>query len=671
MKKPHPIEKATQAGTPVPASGVFPVFSTWDGKIIDQRGGQISSVKGSCPDKFKDLPFRGLMAWNGIILREEDTDIPSLAYAYLREARKISCGECSVCMIGIDRVMEIFRRFMEGVGTRKDLNEIGEIAHEVSVNGKCNFGRSAALVPVADAVKCFPGDFLALIRGEKQLFNHGYESAVTAPCIEACPAGLPITAYIEKIKNFQFRESLTLIRSKCILPGVIGRACTHPCEAACIRRQVDESVSIRLLKRAVSDQDLKEGCSVLSPPKVNQKEKICIIGAGPAGLAAAYHLRLMGYGVTMFDRLSVMGGMAAAGIPDYRLPKDILLNETSLIKRMGVEVLLNRRIEHLKWDELKKKGFKALFLAIGAHRGVDIGLAGENEIVEGFEQGIDFLREIQKWRSSIKPVHKVFILGGGNVAVDCARSCLRLGCSRVEILYRRSRAEMPALPEEIEEALKEGVKIRYLTAPLRVVCKWGRIEGLECIRMKLGAPDGSGRRKPIPIDGSNFILKADMVIAAVGQEIDTSFMTEKDRRLLSQGGKILVDPVSCRTNKEGVFAGGDCVTGPATLIEALDMGNRAARSIDAYLQGKNSSEIRVFDGIDTAAQRGNGFFPERRVVRAPALEGRDRLGDFAEVERGFTQTEAMEEARRCLRCYRLMVWEVDKSRQENTQGRGK
>lgn len=671
MKKPHPIEKVRLPSAPASSPGPFPVFSTWGGKVIDQRGGQGSPVTGTFPDKFKDLPFRGLMAWNGIILRDEETDIPSLTYAYLREARKISCGECSVCMIGIDRVMEIFRKFMAGMGTRQDLKEIAEIAHEVSVNGKCNFGRSAALVPVADAVKCFRGAFLALIRGERQLFNHGYESAVTAPCIEACPASLPITAYIEKIKNFQFRESLTLIRSKCILPGVIGRACTHPCEAACIRQKVDASVAIRLLKRAASDQDLKEGCTALTPPQAKKKEKVCILGAGPAGLAAAYHLRLMGYGVTMFDSLPVMGGMAAVGIPDYRLPKDILLHETNLIKRMGVEVLLNRRIEHLKWDELKKKGFKALFLAIGAHRGADIGLAGENEIVEGFEQGIDFLREIPKWRSGIKPVHKVFILGGGNVAVDCARSCLRLGCSRVEILYRRSRAEMPALPEEIEEALKEGVKIRYLTAPLRVVCKWGRIEGLECIKMKLGTPDGSGRRKPIPIEGSNFTLKADMVIAAVGQEIDTSFMTEKERKLLSQGGKILVDSVTCSTNKEGIFAGGDCVTGPATLIEALNMGNRAARSIDAYLQGKDFHETRVFDGIETASQRGNYFFPESRVVKAPFLEGRDRLGDFAEVERGFTQAEAMEEARRCLRCYRLMVWEVDKSRQETTQGRGK
>ena len=671
MKKPHPIAKVNQPGTPIPASGTFPVFSTWDGRLIDRRDGRSRPDRGTCPDRFRDLPFRGLMAWNGIVLREEDTDIPSLTYAYLREARKISCGECSVCMIGIDRVMEIFRRFMDGKGTRQDLKEIAEIAHEVTVNGKCNFGRSAALVPVADAVKWFRSSFLALIRGEKRLFNHGYESAVTAPCIEACPAGLPVTAYIEKIKNFQFQESLALIRSKCILPGVIGRACTHPCESACVRRKVDETVAIRLLKRAVADQDLKEGCTPLPLPKVKKKEKICIVGAGPAGLAAAYHLRLMGYAVTIFDSLPVMGGMAAVGIPDYRLPKDVLLHETGLIRRMGVEVLLNRRIEHLKWDEWKKRGFKAFFLSIGAHRGADIGLAGENDIVEGFEQGIDFLREIQKGHSGIKSAHKVFILGVGNVAIDCARSCLRLGCNRVEILYRRSRAEMPAMPEEIEAALKEGVKIRYLTAPLRVICKWGRIEGLECIKVRLGAPDAGGRRKPIPVEGTNFILKADRVIAAVGQEIDMSFLTEKDKKLLFQGGKIFVDPVSCRTNKEGVFAGGDCVTGPATLIEALDMGNRAARSIDAYFQGKGFDEMRIFEGIDTASQRGGVFFPERRVAGEPSLEGRGRLDDFAEIERGFTQAEAMEEARRCLRCYRLMVWEVEKSRQETTQGRGK
>lgn len=671
MKKQHPIEKGNQQKKTLPQRNVFPALSTWGGKFTDQRTSPATLSKDAFPEKLKDLPFNGLMGWNGIVVRHADTDIPSLTYAYLREARKISCGECSVCMIGIDRVMEIFRKFIEGEGTRQDLKEIEAIAHEVSVNGKCNFGRSAALVPVADAIKHFQGDFLALMKGERELLNHGYASAVTAPCIEACPAGLPITAYIEKIKNFQFRESLELIRSKCILPGVVGRACTHPCEAVCVRGKVDEPVAIRLLKRAAADMDLQEGCSALPQPRAERKEKICIIGAGPAGLAAAYHLRLLGYGVSIFDGLPVMGGMAAVGIPDYRLPKEVLLHETNLIKRMGVEVFLNRGIELLKWEDLKKKGFKALFLAVGAHRGADIGLAGENDLVEGFVQGIDFLKDIQERCNDIKPLNKVFILGGGNVAIDCARSCLRLGFPHVEILYRRSRKEMPALPEEIGEALKEGIKIRYLTAPLKVSSKWGRIEGLECVKMKLGESDDSGRRKPIPVEGSNFTLKADMVIAAIGQEIDTSFMTEKDRKILTRGNKIWVDPLTCQTDREGVFAGGDCVTGPATLIEALDMGNRAAQSIDAYLQGKAGESQRVFAEIDTTSQRDNGFIPVKRAVRVEPMPESERLTDFFEVEPGFTRSEAMEEARRCLRCYRLMVWEVDKTKQEQPKGRSK
>ncbi len=670
MKKQHPIEKGNQQKKSLPSRDVFPLMSTWGGKFTDRRK-TTALPKNSCPEKLKDLPFNGLMAWHGIVVRKADTDIPSLTYAYLREARKISCGECSVCMIGIDRILEIFRKFIEGDGTRRDLKTIEEIAHEVAVNGKCNFGRSAALVPVADAIRYFKNDFLALIRGDRALVNHGYESAVTAPCSEACPAGLPITAYIEKIKNFQFSESLALIRSKCILPGVVGRACTHPCEAVCVRGKVDEPVAIRLLKRAAADQDLQTGCSPLPLPRLSKKEKVCIIGAGPAGLAAAYHLRLLGYGVTIFDGLPVMGGMAAVGIPDYRLPKEVLLHETNLIKRMGVEVFLNRNIDLLKWEDLKKKGFKALFLAVGAHRGADIGLAGESELVEGFEQGIEFLRSVQDRHSDIKPRKKVFILGGGNVAVDCARSCLRLGFEHVEILYRRSRKEMPALPEEIAEAEKEGVKIRYLTSPVKVHSKWGRIEGLECVKMKLGEPDDSGRRKPIPVTGSNFVLKADMVIAATGQEINTSFLTEKDRKALTRANKIWVDPLTCRTDREGVFAGGDCVTGPATLIEALDMGNRAARSIDAHLQGKTIAAQNVYAGIDTTLQRDNGFLPTKRAVRVNPLPESDRLADFREVEPGFSQSEAMEEARRCLRCYRLMVWEVDKTKQEQPEGRSK
>jgi formate dehydrogenase beta subunit len=671
MKKQHPIGTGNQQKTSLPRPNAFPLMSTWGGKFTDQRKTTPAPFQDAFPEKLKELPFNGLMAWNGIVVRKEGTDIPSLTYAYLREARKISCGECSVCMIGIDRVMEIFRKFIEGDSTRQDLKEIERIAHEVAVNAKCNFGRAAALVPVADAIRYFKNDFLALIRGDQELVNHGYASAVTAPCSEACPAGLPITAYIEKIKNLQLSESLNLIRSKCILPGVVGRACTHPCETACVRGKVDEPLAIRLLKRAAADEDLQAGCSPLRPPREAKKEKVCIIGAGPAGLAAAYHLLLLGYGVTIFDGLPVMGGMAAVGIPDYRLPKEVLLHETNLIKRMGVEVCLNHNIDLLKWEDLKKKGFKALFLAVGAHRGADIGLAGENDLVEGFEQGIDFLRSIQDHCTDVKPVKKVFILGGGNVAIDCARSCLRLGFGHVEILYRRSRKEMPALPEEIAEAEAEGVKIRYLTAPVKVHSKWGRIEGLECVKMKLGAPDESGRRKPIPVDGSNFTLKADMVIAATGQEINISFLTEKDRKALLRGNKIGVDPLTCQTDREGIFAGGDCVTGPATLIEALDMGNRAAKSIDAYLQGKAYDPQNAFAGVDTAVQRDNGFLPSRRAVRVKPLPESARLSNFCEVEPGFSRSEAMTEAQRCLRCYRLMVWEVDKTKQEQPKGRSK
>ncbi len=666
MPKRRSQEQISRHNKTAPCSGTSPIISTWGGQLTDYRGNREGARTDLYPAGFDDLPFRGLMAWNGVILRAEDTDVPSLTYAYLREARKISCGECSVCMIGIDRVMGIFRKFMEGEGQRQDLHEIEEIAHEVAVNGKCNFGRSAALVPVADAVKVFRDDFLALIRGERDLFNHGYEAAVTAPCIEACPAGLPIPAYIEKIKNFQFRESLELIRSKCILPGVVGRACTHPCETACIRSSIDGTVAIRLLKRAAADQDLQGGCAVLPLPREEKAEKICIVGAGPAGLAAAYQLRLLGYAVTIYEELSVMGGMAAVGIPDYRLPKEILVYETNLIKRMGVKVLLKKRIEHLRWEDLKKKGFKALFLAVGAHRGVDIGLAGESEIVEGFEQGIEFLCKIQERSSVVKPVNKVLILGGGNVAIDCARSCRRLGFGHVEILYRRSRKEMPALPDEIEAACAEGIRIHYLTAPLRVISEWGRVSGLECVKMELGEPDGSGRRKPVPVEGSNFRLKADMVIAAVGQEIDTAFLVEQDRKVLVAGGKISVDPL-CRTEKKDVFAGGDCVTGPATMIEALDMGNRAAKAIDAYLRGENYVENREFARIDTASQRGGNGFPTKKTFQKPAFGSDGGLDDFREVERGFTAAEAMAEARRCLRCYRLMVWEVDKSFQNRTK----
>ncbi|HNU84664.1 MAG: FAD-dependent oxidoreductase [Pseudomonadota bacterium] len=627
-------------------------FSSWNGKIIDNRTGKAARVDAGVPTMLGDKSFTALMGWNGLVVSGA-ANIPSLALGYLREARKLSCGECSVCSIGIDRIAALLEGLIAGRGKKQDVAEIERVARGVMELSKCNFGRASAVTPVLDAVRYYKDDFLALATGKKGTTSP-YKTAVTAPCIEACPARLDIPGYIELIRNNKFDESLDLIRKRCILPGVIGRACTHPCEEACIRNGIDQTLAIRLLKRAAADNDLASGGGALKKPTAERPEKVAIVGAGPAGLAAAYHLRRMGYQVTIFEAFPKGGGMAAVGIPDYRLPKNILEHETRLIRELGADIQYNRKITKLDMDELTAQGFKAVFLGVGAHEGTRMGCKGEDAGYEGFVDGAVFLRDLALGKP-VEPKGKVVIVGGGNVAMDCARSCLRLGFKDVEILYRRTRKEMPARAEEIDEALEEGVKIRYLVAPVSVLADGNRVKGLECIRMKLGEPDSSGRRRPVPVKGSEFKVKADMVIPAIGQKPELGFAG--DVLQVTGWGTIEVNPETLRTNLEGVFAGGDCVSGPATLIEALDAGNRVARSIDAYLQGRTFEPEMSFKGIDVKAQRALGHVDACPQEKVSLLEPKERVKSFAEVEAPYSDATAMKEANRCLRCYRLVVWE--------------
>lgn len=629
-------------------------FSSWNGKIIDNRTGKAAkAADASVPKMLGDKSFTALFGWNGMVVADAAANVPSLALAYLKEARKLSCGECSVCSIGIDRLTGLLEGLIAGKGKKQDIAEIERIAKGVMELSKCNFGRASAVTPVFDAVRYYKDDFLALTSGKKGT-TRPYKVAVTAPCLEACPARLDIPGYIELIRNNKFGESLDLIRRRCILPGVIGRSCTHPCEEACVRNGIDKTLAIRLLKRAAADSDLAAGASALKKPAAERPEKVAIVGAGPAGLAAAYHLRRMGYQVTVFEALPKGGGMAAVGIPDYRLPKNILEHEVELIRNLGADIQYNRKVSKLDMDELTAQGFKAIFLSVGAHEGTKMGCKGEDAGYEGFIDGAVFLRELALGKP-LEPKGKVVIVGGGNVAMDCARSCARLGFKDVEILYRRTRKEMPARAEEVDEALEEGIKIRYLVAPVSVLADGNKVKGVECIRMKLGEPDSSGRRRPVPVKGSEFKVKADLVIPAIGQKPDLGFAKEVIQ--VTGWGTVEVNPETLRTNLEGVFAGGDCVSGPATLIEALDAGNRVARSIDAYLQGRTAEPEVSFKGIDVKAQRTEGFIDTCPQEKASLLDPKVRVKNFAEVEGPFSNIAAMKEANRCLRCYRLVVWE--------------
>lgn len=402
------------------------------------------------------------------------------------------------------------------------------------------------------------------------------ESLSLPPCQEACPIRQDARGYVALIAKEKFREALELIREVNPLPAVCGFICHHPCEEACLRQDVDDPVPMRLLKRFVAEYE--RGGLQRKRREKKKRQKVLVIGSGPAGLAAANDLSLLGYGVTIYEALPVLGGMLSVGIPAYRLPRDVLNLEIEGIRQLGVEMKTNHFFSlEGNGASFRKFGFHAVFVSTGAHRSVKLRIPGEG--FRGVFPGVEFLRDMNLGKK-IEMAKKVAVIGGGNVAVDVARSALRLGARKVEIYYRRSRNEMPAIPEEVEEAIQEGVKIHFLAAPLKIVGKGGKVAEMECVRMKLGESDGSGRRKPIPIEGSNLRVQADTVIAAIGQRVDRKGLRGLDT---NQDGTVRIHSGTGETSIKGVFAGGDVVRGPGWAIDAIADGKKGAESIHRYL----------------------------------------------------------------------------------------
>jgi len=456
--------------------------------------------------------------------------------------------------------------------------------------------------------------------------------------------------YVRLIAKGKFTEALAVIRESIPFPSVCGHICAHPCEAKCTRGQIDEPIAIRLLKRFAWEHDtgLWKQKSKVAPAT---GKRVAIVGSGPAGLTAGYYLTKLGYSATIFESLPEPGGMMRYGIPEYRLPKDTLRAEIEEIEKVGVEIKTNTSVDSL--EGLFKQGYNAIFLAIGAQQATGIGVEGEDSPrVMG---GASFLREVNLGKK-VEVGDRVAVIGGGNTAMDSARTALRLGAKEVTIVYRRTRAEMPASPEEIEEALHEGIKIYFLAAPSRVMSQDREVQ-LECVRMKLGAPDASGRRRPEPIEGSEFTMNFDTIIAAIGQrpEMPTSFDITVGR-----GNTIQVDTDTLATNKEGVFAGGDAVLGPATVIEAIAAGRRAATSIDKYLGGHGVIDETLAPTEDLPSRVNGpreGWRPEM-----PTIPLEQRLKSFGNVELSLAEELAIEEANRCLRCdlaYEPEKYQVD------------
>ena len=523
---------------------------------------------------------------------------------YVREEDCTGCAECEkVCPVSLPSEFDL------GLGTRK-----------------------AIYRPFAQAV---PNVFTVDKRG-------------VSPCKAACPIGTSAQGYIALLAEGKFQEALEVSRRVNPFTSVCGRICYHPCEEACNRGKLDGPVAIAALKRFLADYAAQHGEGPVEPVEVTRGERVAIVGSGPCGLTAAQDLALLGYSVTVYEALPEPGGMLRYGIPAYRLPKDVLARDIKRIADLGVRIVTNHPVEDVG---ALLEDYDAVLVAVGAQRDVRMGIEGED--LEGVYSAIDFLRRINMG-CGVEVGRRVYVVGGGNTAIDAARSCLRLG-AEVTILYRRSRAEMPAHPFEVAAAEEEGVGMEFLTSPTRIIGHDGKVAALECIRMELGEPDETGRPRPIPIPGSEFVLEADSVIFAIGQRPDLSLLpsgVEVSR------GRVVVDPESMATTREGLFAGGDVVTGPRNAVEAIAAGHRAAEAIHRYLSGEGVEFLpRVEEGRvvelsgEEMEERLSKWGVERGGrVKMPTLPLERRLRGFEEVELGLSEEEAVREARRCLAC---------------------
>jgi NADH-quinone oxidoreductase subunit F len=600
-------------------------------------GGCLPSSMLNSPVDYESLTAAGsIMGSGGMVVADEDTCMVDLARYFLSFTQAESCGKCPPCRVGTQQMLGILDRITRGEGRPGDIEQLERIAITVKQGSLCGLGQTAPN-PVLTTIRYFRDEY------EEHIKKHFCRAAtckglVKAPCSHTCPAGIDVPRYIRFIHQGKFGEACAVIREKVPFPGVLGRVCFHPCESKCRRGELDETIAIKALKRVAADRGTglwKRNAKIASPTG----KRVAIVGSGPAGLTAAYYLAKLGHSITVFEALSEPGGMLRVGIPEYRLPRQVLDDEVAEIRKVGVDIKTNTPIASLQ--SLFNEGYNAIFVAIGAHQGIKMGVPGEKDA--RILECVDFLRKVNL-DEKVTIGNRVAVIGGGNAAVDGARTALRLGAEKVTIIYRRTQDEMPASPEEVDEALKEGINIIFLAAPSQIVRKDGRL-GMQCIKMALGEFDASGRRRPVPIEGSEFTIDFDTVIAAIGQtpDIPAQFGLATNR-----GNVLQADSETLATEHKGVFAGGDCITGPASVIEAIAAGRQGAISVDRYLGGDGIIEEVLVPREEVELPHVEEGEKHRPLLRSLPLAR--RLDSFTEVESGFGPKLAIEESKRCLRC---------------------
>ena len=629
-------------------------------------GGCLPASSLNTPVDFDSLQEAGaVMGSGGMIVVDDDTCMVELAKYFLTFATAESCGKCVPCRIGGQRLLEILTRITEGGGTRQDLETIRELSAHMTSSSLCGLGQRTA-GPVMSVLRFFEDEVLAHI--DDQICPSGQcKKLVRAKCINTCPAGVDTPAYLALIAQGRYAEGLAIHRERNPFPIICGRACPAFCETKCRRAELDDPIAIRLTKRFMAEHESQapwtpEPLGSPEQRRIASGKKVAVIGAGPAGLTAAVRLAQLGYGVTVFEKYPMPGGMMSWAIPEYRMPRQALFLEIDSIKRGGVEIRCNQALgkDFTLNDLLDTHGFNSVVLAIGAHTSRQMGIPGEDKA--GVINGIDFLREVARESCerafSNKPTadipdmrgKRVGIVGGGDVAIDAARVALRLGAKEVHVMYRRTGDDMPAthLPEEIEGALHEGVRFHTLVNPVEVLGN-GSVTGVRLVRQRLADFDDTARRKPVAMEAESFTLPLDFLIPAIGQMPDISWM-KPDQISVTRSRTFVVNEAFV-TSRPGVFAAGDAVTGPATIVQAIAQGNLVSVAVDEWLRTGQTPKPRfITPRHDIAPLHNLDDFATARRPAIPKLDLALREGNFNEVELGLGEAAAQAEARRCLRC---------------------
>ncbi|PKN26145.1 MAG: hydrogenase [Deltaproteobacteria bacterium HGW-Deltaproteobacteria-21] len=648
-----------------------PIGATIKEVVFDIGGGipkgrkfkavQMGGPSGGCvPAQYLNLPIDydtlqrigSIMGSGGMVVMDESNCMVEIARFFLAFTQSESCGKCFPCRLGTTQLLEILTRITQGQGRIEDIDIIRDLGESIMKCSLCGLGQTAPK-PVLSTLRYFLNEY------EQHILDHRCagaicDSMVISPCQHSCPAGVDVPNYVAAVAEGRYQDAVEIIRERNPFPAVCGRICLHPCETNCRRGELDEPVAIRALKRYAADWCRKHEGNRSEPFPVTRGERIAAVGAGPAGLTCAYFLARMGYRTTVFEAQQVGGGMLGLTVPEFRLPREVIDAEISYIQSCGVDIRYDSPVDanHTITD-LLKEGYSAVFIATGATSSKRIGILGEEEGLEGLYYGLEFLSDV-KSRAEVPLKGRVVVIGGGNVAIDVARTAFRLGARDVHVFCRKPRDEMRAREEEVLEAEEEGIVVHPSWAPRRILSEDGRVTGIEFVG-SVSIMNGEGVTENGFDEQESCLLEAGSIIISVGQVPDISFLSKDSQiEMALWRGSLRVDENTLSSNVPGVFAGGDFVTGPTSLIRAIASGRRAALAIDRFLRGEKG-RLKIVDeksplqvshepALEEETSEGK---PRARLMVEIASE---RSRDFREVEMGFSEEEACYEAKRCLRC---------------------